>query len=1216
MRSMKLWRVPHAVELLAVLFILGRADAAVDPKALELSFEQHVKPFLNRNCVRCHSTDKMKSGVRVDHLNASLEDSQVRLWEMIAKQISNKIMPPEEEEPQPTNIERERMAGWIQHALEIARSRPTPKNGSVRRLTVAQYRNTLRELLLLEDDLADTLPPDAVSRDGFSNNQETLQLSPLLLEAYLELAEVALNRSIVDPKSRPVIQNFRVDLGKSINPQPCPDDLVLGADSLLLNNADFTVNQLTLAKPFPFDPFFMRTKYRFIEGYRGNDTVRGWRDYDSIYHAVFACLRGSGGYPKGRAFSTVPQGLLLRPAIPSAELFGVESTYGPKANFKISLRELPDHGRFRVTVTAAKYDDGLLLDPRDSAQSSEGSRSVICPDPGTPQSVTIQQTGIYQLDVYSTNRNENGITADSSRLADGLVGAWLLDGNASGAPERRELDGRLMGGARFVDSPFGQGVRLEGDGDSVIVPRHESMNVGHGDFTVTAWIYPLQLRPGGIASLGKKGWSHGWHLDMSDNKGVLRLETAGPDNQSNGTVSTPPGAIRASTWQHVAAVVRRGNGGTWLYVNGYAVAKGTIGPANLDNPEANLYLGRVQEAQSFRGELDEVRVYRRALDEAEIQALLAPGRRFVPPPPSEEPKELMLSLGNRHFSGKLTQPAFLAVRLLAGPLSIKAEYAGLARLDRIVLTPLATDLGVAQRFGAFEKRSPQLGLHLGLRRDCGSTLAPVGEAQVVSNLIPARFVFEGAVHNFPSPEVEKDNVNYLAGVREIGVRSEYTDGRDMPRLLIRSVEFEGPYIESWPPAPHRSIFIDFDRKDDLPAYAREIIRNFAARAYRRPVTAAEASKLMEMFEESYRTAANFEESVKDVLQVVLTSPPFLFLIENSGTPEPEPLDDYELTSKLSYFLWNGPPDRASLRLAATGSVRDQLDAEVGRMIEDPRFSRFISEFTSQWLALDKFNVLEPDHLRFPKLTRDTRAQLRREPVQFVQYLVRNNLSVRHLIESDFLIANEVTAAYYDLADLPETGFQFVPVTHGRRGFGGVLTQAAILAGLSDGRESNPVKRGAWLARRIIGEPPDDPPPNVPALKEETRDLSLRQRIEQHRNQTGCAKCHSKIDPWGVPFEEYDAGGRLKQQVVDARSTLPDKTEVAGVNDLKRYLVQERIDQLAFSFLRHLVTYATGRTLSYSEIEFLKQNGAKLKANGYRMQDMIRFVVQSPMFLEK
>ena len=290
---------------------------------------------------------------------------------------------------------------------------------------------------------------------------------------------------------------------------------------------------------------------------------------------------------------------------------------------------------------------------------------------------------------------------------------------------------------------------------------------------------------------------------------------------------------------------------------------------------------------------------------------------------------------------------------------------------------------------------------------------------------------------------------------------------------------------------------------------------------------------------------------------------------------------------------------------------------MGRMIDDPRFSRFIGEFTSQWLSLDKFDVLEPDRKQFPKLTRDTRTQLRQEPVQFLQYLIRNNLPVRNLIASDFVVANEVVASYYDLADKTESGFQFVPIPHGRRELGGVLTQAAIMAGLSDGRESNPVKRGAWLARKIIAEPPDPILRRMcPTLKEDTRHLSLRERLERHRNQPACAQCHAKIDPWGVAFEEFDAGGRLKQQPVDAQSTLPDNTEVSGVNDLKRYLSQDRIDQVAFSVLKHLATYATGRSLTYNELNDLKQDGLKLKAGGYRMKDMIRFIVNSKLFLEK
>jgi len=1192
-----------------------QARAADGPAVpLEASFQQQAKPFLEQHCVQCHNADVMTSGVRVDHLDASLQDRHLRLWEAVRKKIGDESMPPKEL-PQPTSAERQQMVEWITRALDVARSRPTPKNGLVRRLTVSQYRNTLRELLLLDDDLTEALPPDAVSRDGFVNNTETLQLSPLLMEAYFEIAEQALNRSTVDPKKKPAIQNFRLDLGASINPEPLREELILGADSLLLNNKDFVVTQLKPSKPFAYEPYIMRTKYRFIEGYAGNDTVRGWREFDSIYHAVFACMRGNHGYPKGSAYSTVPQGLLLRPAIPSDEIFGGDGTYGPKANFKISLRELPDDGRFRVTVMAAKYNDGLLLDPGNPSQASESSDNVVCRDPKTPQTVTIKKAGIYQVDVYAAARSDVPIAPDVSRLGDGLAGFWPLDGNAAGAPDGKEPAGNLAGNAKFVDSPFGKAVSLDGEGDSMVIPRHDAMNVGDGDFTLAAWIYPRQLRTAGIVALGASSWSHGWYLDMPDNKGSLRIETAGPDNQPNGTVSSLPGILRANAWQHVTAVVRRGRKETRLYVNGYPVGKGEIGPANLDNPRMNLHLGRIASAQPFQGELDEVRIYRRALGEAEIQGLLQPGRQFVQPPP-ERPPDVTLTLGDRQFSGTLQQPAFLAVRLDAGALPLHTELTGVNGLDRIVLIPLAAEHEVSQRFRAFEKRSPRVGVHLGLRRDCGSTLSPVGVPQTVASDKLTRLVFEGAIRNFPSPEVEKDNVNYLAGVREIAVRSEYTDGRDMPRLLIRSVEFEGPIYETWPPPSHRNIFIESARKEDLPVYAREIIRKFASRAYRRPTAPAEESALMAVFRKSFGAGRQFQESVKDALQVVLTSPQFLFLIEKSSTPEPEPIDNYELASKLSYFLWNGPPDRTTLKLAASGALRKQLDAEVGRMIEDPRFSRFVGEFSSQWLSLDKFQVLEPDRKRFPKLTRDTRTELRQEPVQFLQYLIRNNLPVRNLIASDFVLANEVVASYYDLGGKTESGFQFAPIPHGRRELGGVLTQAAIMAGLSDGRESNPVKRGAWLARKIIAEPPDPPPPNVPTLQEDTQQLSLRERLERHRNQPACAQCHAKIDPWGVAFEEFDAGGRLKLQPVAARSTLPDNTEVSGVNDLKRYLSQDRIDQVAFSVVKHLATYATGRSLTYNELKDLKRDELKLKASGYRMQDMIRFVVNSKLFLEK
>ncbi len=1177
--------------------------AAGASAAIETSFDQEVKPFLAQNCVPCHNENTRTSGVRVDHLDATLADRHLGLWEVVRKRIIDETMPPKGT-PQPTGSERQQTAEWIAKALDIARSRPTPKNGVVRRLTVSQYRNTLQELLLLDDDLTDILPPDAVSEDGFINNTDTLLLSPRLMEAYFEIAEEALDRSIVNPDAKPKIQNFRMDLGASVNPDPYPGKLILGAGSRLLEPEDYAVTQLTPSKPFPLEPIRMRTKYRFIEGYQGNATVRGWRDFDSIYHAVFADLRGSAGYPKGLPYSTVPEGLLLRPAIPSDEIFQSDGTYGPRANFKISLRELPDHGRFRITVTAAKYNDGLLLDPHDCTQSGEDADAIVIRDPTTPQPLPIAKAGIYQIDIYEAARGEPPVP-DHSRLTEKLAGPWSFDS---------KTEGHMEGAAPLVDSPFGKAVSLDGGYGSLTVPRTDAMNVETGDFTVAAWIYPKQLKRAGIVGLGAHESKHGWYLETIGNKGALQLETAGPDNEPNGTVTSPAEVIRMDAWQHVAAVVRR-TGETRLYVNGYPVAKGDIGPANLDNPEINLHLGSVAESQQFKGELDEVRIYKRALDEAELQALVEPGREFAQPPPAR-PQDVTLTLDGREFSGAVVQPAFAVMRLDAGTIDIEAKHTGVKDLDRIVLTPLTADHDVSRRLLAFEKRSPRLGVHLGLRRDCGSTFSPVEIPKTVESEEPTQFVFEGAISDYPSPDVEKDNVNYLAGIREIAVRSEYTDGRDMPRLVVRSVEFEGPFYETWPPRSHQSIFVDFDRRSDSPAYAREIIRQFATRAYRRPITDREESTLLAVFQESLDTGAGFQRSVKDALLVVLTSPQFLFMVEASRTPEPEPIDDRELASKLSYFLWNEPPDQTTLELADSGALRKQLDSEVARMTDDPRFSQFVDQFTSHWLSLEKFDVLEPDREKFPNLTRDARTQLRREPVEFVQYLIRNNLPVRSLIDSDFVVANEVVASYYGLGDKTDSGFKFVPIHHGRPELGGILTQAAIMAGLSDGRESNPVKRGAWLARKIIAEPPDPPPPNVPDLDASTEGLSLRERLEKHRSLPGCMQCHTKIDPWGVALEEFDAGGRLKPEPADARSTLPDGTKVSGVEELKRYLADDRIDQVAFSVLKHLVTYANGSSLSYNEQKYLKEDGRKLRAGDYRMQDMIRYVVHSKLFLEK
>ncbi|MEO1529960.1 MAG: DUF1592 domain-containing protein, partial [Planctomycetota bacterium] len=834
------------------------------------------------------------------------------------------------------------------------------------------------------------LPPDAVSKDGFTNDQQSMVLSPLQIEAYFEIAEKMLELAIVDPTSKPQIQSFKMGLGRGINTSPCPDKLILGANNHLLNNQDFVVTEPKPKKSFDFDHAKMRTRWRFNEGYQGNATVRGWRDYDSIYHAVYACMRGNGGYPNGEAYELAENGLLLRPAIPSAELFQVESTYGPRANFKISLRERPAQGNFRVTVRAAAYEDALLLNKQDSPCENA---DVVIDKPEQVSTVQIPGDGVYQIDTV----------------------------------------------------------------------------------------------------------------------------------------------------------------------------------------------------------LEEVSSEENAKKKAK---------------PS-----LTLRIAGRQFSDSLNRQAFVALRLATGEHDLEIELRGKGKLARLNLTRLNPSDPIYERFKRFESRRPHVGVHLGLRRDCGSTMNPVGSPQRVQGTNAIDFVFEGATNNFPTPDVQEDNDNYLAGLHEIGVRCEYTDGRDLPRLRIESVTFEGPFYESWPPKSHQSIFGPGEGISEPELRASAILATFASRAYRRPATDQEVAALLSVWRDSYNESGSFRLAIKHALMVSLTSPQFLFLIEDSASPAAEQIGPYELASKLSYFLWNGPPDQELQNLAGEGTLAENLREQVDRMIADDRFKRTLRQFATEWFSLKKLDVVETDRKRYPRLTRDAKRFLREQPSELLGHLIRNNLSVRHLIRSNVLVANEIVANYYGLGDRCESGFEFVPIQHDQAHLGGVLSHAGILAGLSDGREANPVKRGAWLARKILADPPDDPPPNVPELEEDTSHLPLRQRLEKHRNQKGCKSCHSGIDPWGVPLEDYDASG-LFTPSPDSTSTLPDGTSVANSLRLRDYLAEEKLQRVAFSTMKHLTTFAIGRSLTYQEDQALQKQVTRLSSDGYRLRDMVHGIVRSDAFLMK
>ena len=930
----------------------------------------------------------------MDILDASLEDKQLFLLKHVFKQLQEGNMPPKKAS-QPSAEERQVVLEWVSQALQAGERKERACNGSVRRLTVEQYHNTLRDLLGVEDLLAKALPADGVSKEGFRNNQDTLLLMPQMMETYFEIAEKALGLCLVDETKKPRIQCFRVELGKGVNKKPTADKLVLNGPNLL-PKADFLIRQVVPDKPFPFEPFAMRTKFRFFEGYAGNGTVRAWKNFEGIYHNVFAALNGkfTGGLNYGRSHVFVPEGLLLRPRSPETQN-GKPPQQGPSPSFSMPLRELPRSGMFQLTVEAARYDDGFQP---SSALPEAKIRFEFDVSGGKGASLELPAAGVYQLDVALEGQPRDDVmTADIGQ---------------------RTFSRRLKG--KFAQGPGGE----------VIIP-------------------------------------------------------------------------------------------------------------------------------------------------------------------------------------------FLVARFIKGTLPMKIGNGDGKNLRRVHVSPVSAESEPGRQFAAFEKRAPTVSAHIGVRTDVGPRSTRVDQLLAVPSATVERYSFRAPISSFPSPETEEGNANYLAGLWEIAIRSEPSGDRQVPRLLLGAVEFEGPFYETWPPRGHRQIFIPSERKGDPPAYAREVLERFATRAFRRPVSEEELASLLAVWRESYARKQDFQQSIRDALLVTLTSPQFLFLVEESAGPQAEPLSPYELAAKLSYFLWNTTPDEKLLEFAASGKLGAVLSSEVDRLVADDRFLQFAGEFVSQWLSLDKFDVVSINRGAYPRLNRETRRELRKEPVRFVSHLMRENLPLARLVDSDFIVANEVVESYYGIGSGASQGFEFVPVPHESKTLGGVLTQAAILSGLSDGHESNPVKRGAWVARKIIAEPPDPPPPNVPELGKEVKGKTLRERLEQHRNKEGCAQCHQKIDPWGLPFEEFDAAGLLKKKKVDASSTLPDSTEVAGANALKKYLSTDRIDQVAFSFLKHLSSYAVGRSLTFNELEYLKKEGKKaLGAGGYRMKDCVQFVIESPMFMEK
>ena len=487
------------------------------------------------------------------------------------------------------------------------------------------------------------------------------------------------------------------------------------------------------------------------------------------------------------------------------------------------------------------------------------------------------------------------------------------------------------------------------------------------------------------------------------------------------------------------------------------------------------------------------------------------------------------------------------------------------------------------------------------------------------------FEFTGQLENLPVPVYDPIETEPFSNTMIVGLWNNHlvkNKGENGPALLVKSMELEAPYYPVWPPKSHSTIFFDSPNKSNYQVYTAKVLKKFMEKAFRRPLINGELERYFNFWNDIKDDFEVYENSVKEVLVAILCSPSFLYLLESEKSAPKMFNQDYYLASKMAYFLWNSPPDKALTELASIGMLKNELPNQIERMIKSPKTLKMIEAFVYEWLRLDRLKRMSINVNLYPDFTRFVKQDMAKETYNFIHYILKENKSILNFIDSDFAMLNQNLAEFYGIKGVVGNHFRPVAIPK-EKNRGGLLSQGAFLTGHSDGIHAHPIKRAVWLKEKILGDAPPPPPPNVPELDPETpgfENLTLKEQLELHRNKVSCIDCHLKIDPYGIAFENYDAVGRFqnayKGTPIDSKSKLPDGTQVEGIKGIKEYLLTKKKDEFTKSLVEHLFAYALGRDVSFSDDKELNTIVEKVKASGYKFKTVFEEIIKSDSFLKK
>jgi mono/diheme cytochrome c family protein len=451
-----------------------------------------------------------------------------------------------------------------------------------------------------------------------------------------------------------------------------------------------------------------------------------------------------------------------------------------------------------------------------------------------------------------------------------------------------------------------------------------------------------------------------------------------------------------------------------------------------------------------------------------------------------------------------------------------------------------------------------------------------------------------------------------------------------PEVLLDWIEIEGPVYDAWPPSTHTRV-LPVAQTNNERAYVRETLAKFMKKAWRRPVSAEEIDAKVALFDAVRKEKPSLVEALKIPMIAVLASPNFLYLSEPS-TEAARPLNNYELATRLSYFLWSTTPDAELLRLADEGTLNQPavLYEQTERLLKDTRSEALVRNFAGQWIGLREVGANPPSSDLYPQYDRHLEVSMVGESQAFFREILKRDLPVTSFIKSDFVTINERLARFYGIENVRGDQFRPVKVPAGVHR-GGLATQASVLTITSNGTRTSPVKRGTWVMKTLLGTDPGLPvanagdiPPKVPGADKAT----VRQRLAMHRERPQCARCHDKIDPLGLALENFNAAGQWREQEgfgykgrisqddpkIDASATMPDGTQFVGVEGLQNALLKQQ-DLFFTAMANRMYSYALGRELGLADAPENKAAAAHLKKHG-TLRSLIRFVVGSKAFRTK